>query len=1096
MKNVRINGTARIGGWCLAAAAGTLCSVHGIAQGQGAEVIATDVSATFDLNGATDHAGLIKIDVEAARPSAVEPEDVDHVVAKRAAMDAGLAAVFAQAPARSDAVTPNYRYVRGVAVPMHLDPMKMVVKAGGEQAALMAVAKAGLWAAGDGHRTVNGYTIVTLTAPIGDLKSADGAVQRVIDGGGVAFAGPVFKNSFIEGGFYIPTERVLARATEDAEMAIALGGQVGGCAVTNAALGDMPGAMELTSAEKNGFRVMARANALAENPQFRWAHPSAIQSIMLQAYQPNDPLWDFAWAHRNTGGTYNGLVGVPDRDMDTDQAWDLQRGVASVISLVMDDGAQTNHPDLNWLDGRDFTTGAANGVGTGAHSTSCERHGTAVAGCIAEIIDNNLGSVGTAPGTKVIMAKIADIDGGTCSNSFDAYESVWVVNALDWGRDYGARVSNASFAVGQDDAIEDMYTNTWNSGVVHFAAAGNGGGDGVGDGAVIFPASAPNVVAVAALEPNGTLTNFSNFGTGLDLCAPGTAVYSTDRTGSSGYNSSDYTYFSGTSAASPVAAGVAALFFSQHPFATGSQCRTAVYNGCVDLGAAGFDNTYARGFANAYNTLIEYSPTNDTCSGATVIPTNSYNPALVNVRWATSSLLEPDEACGSSFNNNSVFYRFTPPNSGVINLNTNGSNYDTVLSVFEGCVLFFNGIRIEPQELGCDDDGGTGLQSQLTNIPVSIDNSVTIKVAKFGSASGANDLDFNFSFTATPPSNDSCGSATVIADPGTGAFSYRPPLADTELATVSPCEPDEDCGAATNSNSVYYTFTPDHDGVVSIDTVGSDYDTVLAIFDRCTFNINGTCIQPPELGCNDDSGGTFQSSLSNIPVLAGDPIIIKVAEYGAEGGGRLDFNFDYDPTPPANDGCTNATTIPSQVGLYDPAPRDAFYATEAFCENDDSCAANTSHSVWYRFVAPSDGTIRATTFGSDYNTVMSVYSRCAFTLNGQCIDYNSLACNDNAAIFVTHSTINNFAVSGGLPYLIKVSLNGPSFPASSDGSLDFEFEFTADCPADWDVDGDVDSDDIVLFFGDWDGGDADVDGDGDSDSDDIVEFFGRWDSGC
>jgi len=1086
---------ARNNQWCLFVAAGSLLSATGaFATPPDSTGEPGEVASTFDANGAFDHEGVAKVDIEAARPKSDEPQDETLATVKREAMDRQLAAVFAQAPLKSDAATPNFRYLRGVAVPMHLDSFRLLVKAPNQDAAKAAVVAAGLVIAAEGHSTVNGYTLVALALPLADVKAADNVVQRVI-ANGVSFAGPVFQNPFIEGGIYTPTERALVRVNEGVDPVVAAARLAGTFRVTNPLLGDMAGAMELTTTEKNGFRVMAAINAMAQNPQFRWAHPSAIQSLVKEAYEPTDPLWNFQWGHRNTGGTYNGLNGVSDRDMDTDLAWDLQRGTTSVISLVMDDGIQTNHPDLVFLDGRDFTTGAANGVGNGAHSTSCERHGTSVSGCIAETLDNELGATGTAPGTRVIMAKIADINGGACSNSFDAYESVWVVNALDWGRDYGARISNASFSVGQDDAISDMYTNTWTSGVVHFASAGNGGSDGVGDPQVVFPSSAPNVISVAALEPNGTLTNFSNYGTGLDLAAPGTAVYSTDRTGTGGYTSGDYTYFGGTSAASPMAAGVAALFFSQHPFATASQCRTAVYNGCVDLGAAGFDTFYARGFTNAYNTMTEYSPTNDTCSGATVIPSNAYNPANVNVRWATSSLLEPDEACGSSFNNNSVFYRFTPPNSGVLNINTNGSDYDTVLSVFEGCVLFLNGIRLEPTELACDDDSGTGLQSQLINIPVSIDNSVTIKVAKFGGASGGGDLDFNFSFTATPPSNDSCSTATVITDPGTGDFSYRPPLADTDLATTSACEPDEDCGATTNSNSVYYRFTPEHDGVISIDTAGSDYDTVLSVFEGCTFNINGFCIQPAELGCNDDSGG-FQSALSNIPVEAGNSVVIKVADYNAEGGGRLDFNFDYSPTAPTNDSCSNATTIPSAIGLFDPPPADVFYATSTFCENDDPCVGTTSHSVWYRFRAPTNGRIFTNTVGSDFNTVMSIYNRCAFTLNGQCIDYTALACNDNASIFTNNSAINNFDATSGITYLIKVSLNGSAFPGISTGAMDFEFEFLPDCPSDWDFDGDSDSDDIVSFFADWDNGEGDADGDGDTDSDDVIEFFNRWEAGC
>ena len=938
----------RVSGVALVLVAGTTMGAW--ADGPSTDGDARDraeVMATFDDRGATDHAGMGKADLERSRPAAGEeqPEAVDAAwhAAKLAAMDAELAEVFAKAPAKSAASVPNYRYLRGVAVPMHLDPMRVVVKAGGEGTARLAAAKAGLVVAEAGHRTVNGYTMLALVQPLGGLNEANATIERLIAAGGVEFAGPVFANPFIEGGFYFPTLESLVQVAEGLDALAVARAEAKEFRVTDPALGGMPGALELTSTERNGFRVMAATNRLAESPSFRWAHPAAIQSLVRHAYEPTDPSWSLSWGHRNTGGSYNGLVGVADRDMDTDQAWDLQRGTASTITLVMDDGCQTNHPDLNWLDGRDFTTGAANGTGDGSHSTSCERHGTSVAGCVAERIDNGLGSVGTAPDSRVIVAKIADIDGGTCSNSFDAYSPTWVVNALNWGRNYGARVSNASFGVGQDDAIEAMYTNTYLSGVVHFASAGNGGSDGVGDPNVGFPSSAPNVISVAALQPNGTLTSFSNYGNGLDLCAPGTAVYSTDRTGSGGYTSGDYVWFGGTSAASPVAAGVAALFFSQHPFATASQCVSAIFNSCDDLGAAGTDFTYARGFINAFGALTYFSPNNDTCSGATVIGSNSYNPAAVDVKWSTGSLLEADEDCGWSFNNNSVFYRFTAPNTGVVNINTNGSDYDTVLSVFGGCVLFFNGIRFEPSELACDDDGGTGLQSQITNLPVTAGQTITIKVAKYGTASGGGLLDFNFGFTPVAPPNDSCSTPTEIVDPGTGAFTYTPALLDTDFATTVTCEPDEDCGATTNSNSVYYRFAPAHPGTISIDTFGSDYDTVLSIFHGCAISFNGTCIQPYEVGCNDDSSAGLQSSLNNIPVTTGQTYLIKVADYGSEGGGLLDLNFAYNPPPPINDECTNARVIPPLAGLYDPAPVDVFNSSTSACENTHSCVETTSH---------------------------------------------------------------------------------------------------------------------------------------------------------
>ena len=117
----------------------------------------------------------------------------------------------------------------------------------------------------------------------------------------------------------------------------------------------------------------------------------------------------------------------------------------------------------------DFTGG---GTGGGpAHP--CEKHGTAVAGCVAGRIDNSLGVVGIAPDCNVISARIGVNDTISCNNSWTGMFS-WTVDALAWGATQGARISNNSNSYGSpSSAIHDMYVQTRQSGMVHFASAGN-----------------------------------------------------------------------------------------------------------------------------------------------------------------------------------------------------------------------------------------------------------------------------------------------------------------------------------------------------------------------------------------------------------------------------------------------------------------------------------------------------------------------------------------------------------------------------------------------------------------------------------------------
>jgi subtilisin family serine protease len=122
--------------------------------------------------------------------------------------------------------------------------------------------------------------------------------------------------------------------------------------------------------------------------------------------------------------------------------------------------------------------------------------------------------------------------------------------------------------------------------MVHFAAAGNSSNP-----TVSYPASLSVVHAVAAVTQNAQLASFSNYGSQLSISAPGTSVYTT------AVNSS-YQFFAGTSAASPAAAGVAALMLSANPALSASEVDDLIRCSAQDLGDAGFDETFGYGFTN------------------------------------------------------------------------------------------------------------------------------------------------------------------------------------------------------------------------------------------------------------------------------------------------------------------------------------------------------------------------------------------------------------------------------------------------------------------------------------------------------------------
>jgi len=353
--------------------------------------------------------------------------------------------------------------------------------------------------------------------------------------------------------------------------------------------GNMNGAYHLRTRLKSGLDVLDVANKLAERPEVRFAEPDMIFTGHGDLI-PNDPGFTNLWGMQNTVGT----IGL---DMKGPQAWDITTGSSNIIVVIIDVGVQANHPDINQIPGTNFTSDASF---DGGPVNICDNHGTAVAGCVSARINNNLGTVGIAPGCRCASAR-AFIANNSCDNTWTTFSS-WTVNALAWAQSIGARVSNNSNNYGlpvQSSAIAAMYSSTRAAGMVHFASAGNDATN-----AITYPASLPGVNAVAALQDAGGLASFSNHGTGLAFSAPGVGIYTTDRSGISGYTNGDYVFSDGTSLASPYAAGIAALVLSINPSLSATNVEQIMQQSCVDLGLPGYDTTYGWGLVNAYNAVV------------------------------------------------------------------------------------------------------------------------------------------------------------------------------------------------------------------------------------------------------------------------------------------------------------------------------------------------------------------------------------------------------------------------------------------------------------------------------------------------------------
>jgi len=433
------------------------------------------------------------------------------------------------------------------------------------------------------------------------------------------------------------------------------------------------GIFRLRSDARTGQAVLDAANALALEPAVRFAEPDMVFTGRGDLI-PNDTGFGNCWGLQNTGQN-GGTAGI---DMKAVQAWDITTGSTSIITVIIDTGSDQSHPDLHQVPGNDFTSDAST---TGDPVTQYDSHGTAVAGCVSATINNALGTVGIAPNTYTAAARtFITINSGGAWNS----NASWTVDAINWAVDLvcPANTNNSNYYGFTSAAVETAYSSTYASGMVHFGSAGNDAAN-----AISYPASLPTVNAVSAVDRNGNPSSFSNYNAGISVSAPGTAIYTTDRTGSPGYASGDYATVDGTSFASPYAAGVAALLLSRSPWYSASQVEGILRYTATDLGPAGFDPEFGHGMVNAY-AAIRRPVNDDVCNALPLAPGTQGSFSTFNATLQAGEPSPPVGACTGlthwcSPASNSVWFTFVGPSSGRVSLNFGSTvNWDSQLAVW------------------------------------------------------------------------------------------------------------------------------------------------------------------------------------------------------------------------------------------------------------------------------------------------------------------------------------------------------------------------------------------------------------------------------
>ena len=326
----------------------------------------------------------------------------------------------------------------------------------------------------------------------------------------------------------------------------------------------------------DGIDMQSAGEFLRAIPGVRYVEPNYLAFAFAT---PNDPRFSQQYG--------------PTR-IQAHLAWDIWQPQRMVYIAIIDTGIDSNHPDLtNKM--RRHSNGAVYGYNTLNNTTNAlddNGHGTHCAGIAAAEINNGVGIAGIAAWNpsvanansyvKLMPVKVL------ASNGSGSLASV--ANGITWAADNGAHILSLSLGAGSGaQQLADAVNYAWNRGCLIVVAAGNGGSS-----APQYPAYYTNAIAVAATDSSDRLASFSQYGSWVDIAAPGVSILST-------IPNNSYASYDGTSMACPHVAGAAAVLWSHNGSLTNAQLRSALetnvdpyqpYNGRTIAPNAGRVNVY------------------------------------------------------------------------------------------------------------------------------------------------------------------------------------------------------------------------------------------------------------------------------------------------------------------------------------------------------------------------------------------------------------------------------------------------------------------------------------------------------------------------
>ena len=298
-------------------------------------------------------------------------------------------------------------------------------------------------------------------------------------------------------------------------------------------------------ATEEGESVHDAVQRLQQTPGIEFAEPNYIYRALATT---NDPMLGQLWGHAKVGAQ---------------SAWDQSTG-ADVLVAVVDTGVDYNHPDLQGrvIKGPDLANNDSDPMDD-------QGHGTHVAGTIAATGNNSAGIAGIAYNSKVLAIKVLGRDGSGDTSK--------IANGILKAAEMGAKVINLSLGGPQSsNVLKSALDKATQQGALVVVASGN-----ESTSSPSYPAAYPNALSVGSTTTSDARSNFSNYGSTLDIAAPGSDILSTTE--------KTYKKLSGTSMAAPHVAAGAAVLLGKNAALSATQLRQILTS--TGDAASGFNNS-------------------------------------------------------------------------------------------------------------------------------------------------------------------------------------------------------------------------------------------------------------------------------------------------------------------------------------------------------------------------------------------------------------------------------------------------------------------------------------------------------------------------